>query len=65
MGLNQFAIVRDKCTVRWLQWLLVDLPGAVKLWPSSGPQFRIVFQKLCQQLHIGHLGLMPSSLRAG
>eukprot|EP00973_Karenia_brevis_P028322 3904850-Karenia_brevis.AAC.1 len=65
MGMQQFSVIRDRCTIKWLRWLLVDVPGPLKIWPSSAANFRACFKYICQTLDISDAKLLPSSLRAG
>lgn len=46
LGRAQFAMIRDKTTARWLQWLVAELPAKVKIWPTGNPRFGVLFQQL-------------------
>jgi hypothetical protein len=56
-------VVRENVTVRWLEWLVRDLPPDVLLFPNGTPAFRKHFFELCQFADLSGMGLTP--LRPG
>eukprot|EP00973_Karenia_brevis_P012327 1674518-Karenia_brevis.AAC.1 len=36
LGMTQCAVVRDACSVRWLEWFIQGVPNSCKLWISNG-----------------------------
>ena len=65
MGLEQFSTTKSVSLIAWLRWMLEGLPAQAKLRPSSPYNFRTSFKNVFKRMQLDHLGLLPSSLRAG
>ena len=64
-GRVQFALLQDEGTLRWLRWLVDQLPTRARLWPVGRDKFVSLFRQLLRRCGLERLGLSPSSLRAG
>ena len=65
MGRNQFTIVDDELTTRWLSWLVEGLPGGVKLFPSTPDRARSLLKRVFDILGMSLTGFTFGSLRSG
>ena len=65
LGKSQFAVIRDPGTAQYLEWMSAGAPRDARLWPSSGPRFRELFQLLLARVGLDSVRFTPASLRAG
>jgi hypothetical protein len=65
MGRQQFCLIDDELTCRWLAWVTEDLPSGVKIFPGTGQKARSLLAHLLDLLQLGRVGFSLGSLRAG
>ncbi len=65
LGKSQVSKIDDALATRWLECLLTGMTPELKLFPGSLATYRSMFNQLCRELHVEHLGLTPASMRAG
>ena len=64
-GASQFARVQNQSVALWLEWLVRDVPGDVKLWPSDRRRLVNLLGELCRRIEVEELGYTLGSLRPG
>ena len=62
---QQFAVLRDLPTVRWLAWLCNGLEDNTKLFMGSGQRFSEIFKMVMNAIGLSSIGFTPASLRTG
>jgi hypothetical protein len=65
MGRRQFTTISDDLSLRWLEWLLRELPRGVRLFPGSPQKFRDLLEQSLTILGLQGLGFTLGSLRSG
>ena len=64
-GRIQMAAIHDTRALRWLSWLIREMPDDARLLPGGTPKFRKIFADVVKDIGVAGLGLTPASLRAG
>ena len=65
MGRRQIAKIYEPISTLWLRWLLVEVPGELKLLRGSYATFLSLFREACLEFGLESLGLGPGSVRPG
>lgn len=65
MGRSQFAVIYDPGTIAWLKWLAHEVPGLLKLWPSSRYKLVCVLNKVLELAELSELEFTLGSFRPG